>query len=230
MLKFIKFIMGVLFLPMVYAVTATFVQQMQERADWSHLELTTWWFIGGFSVWVMLYFFLPRPIRTYVLAHELTHALWGFVMGAKVSKLHVSSKGGSVTLTKTNTLITLAPYFFPFYTVLMLIAYCAINLWWDTNVYRPFWFALFGLTWAFHLTFTLSMLALHQPDILEHGRLFSYVVIYCINLATAAFLVNLLTERNLTEVSPMLSQHVTESYRTSWKYVQPLIGRVMALW
>ena len=39
------------------------------------------------------------------------------------------------------------------------------------------------MTWAFHLTFTLSTLRAHQTDIREGGRLFSYSVIYFLNLA-----------------------------------------------
>lgn len=230
MLKFLKLIIGLLLLPFVYAATRTFLLQLQVQDGWSHLANTTWWFLGGFAVWLLLFFILPRPIRTYVLAHELTHALWGFLMGAKVSNLKVSSKGGSVTLTKSNILITLAPYFFPFYSVLTLAIYLLINVWWDTSLYRPFWYALFGLTWAFHLTFTISMLALHQPDVHEHGRVFSYVVIYSINLITAAFLLNLLTDRKIAEVIPMLLDETKVAYQYSWSYLQPLIGQITATW
>ena len=48
----------------------------------------------GFFLWVSLYITMPRPIRTYVLAHELTHALWAWLMGAHVSGMSLSKKGG----------------------------------------------------------------------------------------------------------------------------------------
>jgi hypothetical protein len=226
MLKFIKCLIGILMLPLIVAVSRTFMSQLQASISWNQIEITTWWFAGGFVIWLLLFMMLPRPVSTYVLGHELTHALWGMLMGAKVSRLNVSSKGGSVTLTKSNLLITLAPYFFPFYSVIMLATYLLVNIWWDTSLYRPFWYALFGLTWAFHLTFTISMLAIHQPDIHEHGRIFSYTLIYCINLITAAYLVNLLTERNIAEVGPILLHEIKLAYLTCWQYVQPLTSRL----
>jgi len=230
MSKVLKWILGILLLPMTVAISLTFARQLQSDLDWQQVNLTTWWFAGGFVVWLILYFLLPRPMWTYVLGHECTHALWGLLMGAKVSRLKVGQQGGSVTLSKSNVLITLAPYFFPFYTALTLIAYLLIGIWFDMSLYRPFWFAVFGLTWSFHLTFTLSILAIHQPDIHEHGRLFSYVLIYCINLATAAALMNLLTDRPLAELGPMIWADTQTAYRYTWNAAQPLLGHLRAKW
>jgi hypothetical protein len=195
MLKFFKFLIGLLLLPAVAALALVFAGQLLHGAGLGELDVTTLWFLGGFAAWLLLFAIFPRPIRTYVLAHELTHALWGMIMGAKVSKLRVSARGGSVTLDKSNLWITLAPYFFPFYSALALIAYLLVELAWDTSTYLPFWYALFGLTWSFHLSFTVVILMTRQPDIHEHGRLFSYALILCINLLTASALLNLLTHQ-----------------------------------
>lgn len=230
MKRFLKWCIGLAALPAAVAATMTFAGQLQTDLAWRHLDQTTWWFAGGFAVWLLLYFLLPRPMWTYVLGHELTHAIWGLLMGAKVSRLKVSDRGGSVTLTKSNTLITLAPYFFPFYTVLTLIAYLLASLWLDMTIYRPFWYAVFGLTWAFHLTFTISMLGIRQPDIQEHGRLFSYTLIYLINLLTAAVLMNLLTEQPLSTLPPALWSNTSWCYEHLWQSAQPLLGHLTATW
>lgn len=228
--KLIKWFIGLLLLPLTAAISLTFAKQLQADLDIHQLDLTTWWFIGGFVIWLILYFLLPRPMWTYVLGHECTHALWGLLMGAKVSRLKVGQQGGSVTLTKSNVLITLAPYFFPFYTVLTLAAYLLAGLWIDMSLYRPFWYAVFGLTWAFHLTFTLSILAIRQPDIHEHGRLFSYVLIYIINLATATALMNLLTDRPITALGTEMWADTVTVYRATWDAAQPFIGQIKATW
>jgi len=230
MAKFIKFIVGLLLLPVVYATTITFIRQLDADAAWRSLDINTWWFMGGFCIWLLLFCIFPRPIRTYVLGHELTHALWGLLMGARVSRLRVTGKGGSVNLSKTNVLITLAPYFFPFYTVLTLIAYLLIDYGWDISYYKPFWYGLFGITWAFHLTFTVVMLGMRQPDIHEHGRLFSYVLIYCINLATASLLLNLLTNRPLASMPHMLWNQTLLSYRYCAAWLEPWLGFIKAKW
>jgi hypothetical protein len=220
MLKFLKLVIGLVLLPLASALTLVFMVQLQDGKGFDEIDRNGAWFIGGFVVWLLLFAMFPRPVRTYVLAHELTHALWGIMMGAKVSRLRVSHKGGSVTLNKSNFLITLAPYFFPFYTVLALGLYLLVELFVDTSTYLPFWYALFGLTWSFHLCFTLAALGTRQPDIQEHGRIFSYAVIYCVNIATAALLLNFLTSRPLASLWQSIHRETVDAYRTSALAVQ----------
>ena len=137
---------------------------------------------GGFALWLAVYYLLPSPVRTYVLAHELTHALWGVVMGARVRDIRVGRSGGYVALTKTNVLISLSPYFFPLYTMLLIAAYALLSCFRDMRPYYLLWLGLVGFTWGFHFTFTLTSLLQRQPDIEENGRLFSYAVIYLFNV------------------------------------------------
>ena len=146
------------------------------------LPASAWTLLSGFLLWLVIYFALPRPIRTYVLAHELTHALWASLMGAQVRRITLAKEGGSVVLSKSNILITLAPYFFPLYTVIVIIVHALLSLFYDTSDYEWVWLFLIGLTWAFHLTFTVSALLEHQTDILEYGRVFSLAFIYLINI------------------------------------------------
>ena len=114
-----KALLGLILLPFCLAVSRTLYALIQaiHPSSVAAVSLSAWWLLGGFIFWVVLFFALPRPFRSYVLAHELTHALWGWVMGARVSRIRVSKNSGSVSLSKTNFLITLAPYFFPLYTV-----------------------------------------------------------------------------------------------------------------
>lgn len=215
MVRFVKFLVGLLGLPLAAALTLVFVQQLQDGSGFARLDRNASWFAGGFLVWLVLFLTFPKPVRTYVLAHELTHALWGLFMGARVSRLRVTSRGGSVNVSKSNILITLAPYFFPFYFVLALGAFLLVRIRFDTTTYLPFWYALFGLTWSFHLCFTVATLAIHQPDIQEHGRIFSYVFIYCINLATAALLLSLLTGRPAADLGESVGRETMRCYRAA---------------
>lgn len=141
-----------------------------------------WALPAGFLLWVILFFLLPRPFRTYVLGHELTHAMWSIMMGGRVEKIKVGKSGGHVELTKTNFIITLAPYFFPFYTFLVIATYYIAGIWLEVEPFKAWWLGAVGITWAFHITFTIHMLADRQPDIQEHGRIFSYTVIYLMNV------------------------------------------------
>lgn len=142
----------------------------------------SWALPTGFAVSAALFFLMPRPYRTYVLGHELTHALWGLLAGARVGRIKVSRRGGHVMLSKSNFMVSLAPYFFPIYAGLVVTAWCIAGWFLDLEPYRNVWLVVVGLTWGFHITFTVYMLTQRQPDIEEHGRVFSYTVIYLANL------------------------------------------------
>ncbi len=209
-MRFVKFFIGVLLLPICVSVTLSLAAIV--KPAYGHTTAPFWALIVGFSLWLFLYFALPRPTRTYVLGHELTHALWAWLMGGGVRKLKVSNKGGSVHVTKTNFLITLAPYFFPFYTICVLALYGLISMFFDQRVYEPFWLGCVGLTWSFHLTFTIDMLRQHQPDVQEHGRLFSYAVIYILNVLGIAFWVVMVASPTLEDFVAQLQADYLSTY------------------
>ena len=184
LLRIVRFLVGLLLLPVCVAATRTLIVLVASihPATTAFLPPPAWALIGGFVLWVVLFATLPRPVRGYVLAHELTHALWGSLMGARVSDIRVSEEKGSVTLSKTNFLITLAPYFFPLYTVILVAAYYLLLAFFDVQPYYLYWLGLVGFTWGFHLTFTVSTLMQHQTDIEECGTVFSYAIIYLFNV------------------------------------------------
>lgn len=167
----------------------------------------------GFIVWVLIFFLLPRPVRTYVLGHELTHALWAVLMGGRVGRIKVGKEGGHVELTKTNFIITLAPYFFPFYTALVIAAYYLCSIWLNPAAYQVWWLGAIGLTWSFHITFTIHMLSQHQPDVQEHGRIFSYTIIYIMNVLVLTLLVIMLGQPRFIDFGPLLADKAVEAYR-----------------
>ena len=81
-MRLLRFFLGLLLLPVCVAVTGAGMQLVAglqpdtvRAVPPSALALG-----GGYLLWLAVYFTLPRPARTYVLAHELTHALWGWLM------------------------------------------------------------------------------------------------------------------------------------------------------
>jgi len=184
-----KFLVGLLLVPVAAALTRTafrslwILAEAPTRLPFIHVAAT----VAGVTIWLLAWNFLPPLTKTYVLGHELTHALWTLLFGGRPSNLKVSNAGGSVCVSKTNVWVSLAPYFFPFYTVVVLVAWLVLRAAWPAA--RPFApLALFwmGLTWAFHLTFTVRFLRGRQPDVQEHGVLFSLVLIYLLNVLTLA--------------------------------------------
>ena len=83
---------------------------------------------------------------------------------------------------KNNFLIALAPYFFPLYSILVIALYGALSLFVNMQPYGRLLYALVGVTWAFHFTFTCWMIPKNQTDLSDNGTIFSLVVIYLMNL------------------------------------------------
>ena len=183
-MRIVRLLLGLLLIPVCVALTLTAMSLLGEAQQdgTAMIPPTALAIATGYLLWIVLYYTMPRPIRTYILAHELTHALWGALMGARVSKLRVKKNHGSVTLSKTNFLITLAPYFFPLYTVLVVCGYYVLLLFYDVGHYYLFWLGLVGFTWGFHFTFTVAALSQSQEDVKTYGVVFSYAVIYAINI------------------------------------------------
>lgn len=230
MIKFLKLLIGLSLLPACWAVsTATYtLYQISGEAVPPH-GFEAWALPVGFVLWVVLYFLLPRPTRTYVLGHELTHALWALIMGGRVGNLKIDKSGGHVELSKTNFVITLAPYFFPFYTFLVLASYYLAGIWLEVELYKGWWLGAVGFTWAFHITFTLHMLAERQPDIQEHGRIFSYTVIYIMNALAIGIWMVMVGPPRLQTYSELLGQAFAEAYNYTWRQLV-LLWVALAKW
>jgi len=162
----------------------------------AYRPLVPYWFVGGFLAYLVVHFLFRKPILTYVVGHELTHALFAVLFGGSVKSFQASERGGQVTITKSNVLITLAPYFFPLYTYLVLGAYYVARAA-QATLLLPWLVLLAGGTFAFHLVLTVVFLLDDQKDIQEHGAFFSYPLILLFNIILTALVVRLLLARNM---------------------------------
>jgi len=217
MRRFAGFLAGVALLPFCAAMGMTFFSmlRMLQHGPLSAIPPAVWGLLGGFSIWVLVYALLPRPVWSYVLAHELTHALWGMLMGARVKRMKVSQAGGSVTLSKTNFLIALAPYIFPFYAMLVALLYLVLGWFYPVRAYEWLWFGAIGLTWGFHLTFTVSTLMEKQSDIQMYGAFVSYVFILLVNVTGLCLLVAAVSSVRFFDMAGFLVTHTTTAYRVA---------------
>lgn len=173
--KWCKALIGVLLLPLCLgtAKALLLVVRASGRAD------TVWVAMGaGAGCWIVVYLLLPRPMWVYVVGHELTHALWTWLFGGKVKRFKATAKGGQIEATRTNFLITLAPYFFPVYAAAIVLVFAAGHLVWGWAPYRIWFHFALGFAYAFHVSLTGQVLRTRQSDITRHGYLFSAVVIW----------------------------------------------------
>lgn len=190
MLKWSKLIVGILLLPA--CVGGAWALERVLRASG---QADTFWVavVAGAGCWLSIYLLLPKPMWVYVFGHELTHALWTWLLGGRVKKFKASSSGGHVVVTKNNFLIALAPYFFPLYAILVVAAF-VVGAWlWHWERCAVWFHLLLGAAYAFHITLTWHILKAEQTDISEQGYVFSAVVIFLGNLLVLIIGVPLLT-------------------------------------
>ena len=183
-LRLAKFVFGLALLPVCVALTMTLWRALciLAQSPTRLPMLPAFATVAGIAIWALIWLLLPPFTRTYILGHELTHAFWSVLFGGRASRLRVTPHGGSVRVTRNNVWVTLSPYFFPLYTFAVALLWM-LSAWLFPAVqpYSPVFLFWIGLTWSFHFTFTIRFLTVGQPDIREHGRLFSLTLIYALN-------------------------------------------------
>ncbi len=183
-------IVAIFLLPVAGLLTQSlftcFHQAAVDHRFWATQEFR--FFVIGVAAWVAVFFASiwafrePRPLRVYVFGHELTHAIWVWAMGGRVMRFKVRRDGGHIITDTNNFLIALAPYFYPLYSIAVIAVYGVVSLFYNVASFTPLLFGLLGVTWAFHMSFTLWMIPKGQSDLTYHGTFFSLVIIYVMNL------------------------------------------------
>ena len=115
------------------------------------------------------------------LEHELTHCLFAWLTGNRVTGLRVTLRqGGHMQFLGTgNWLIALAPYFFPTLTVLCLVLMLVFPFF--SGTYAQ---GIVGVTLAYHLTSTWTETHHAQTDLREAGFLFCWMFLPTANVAS----------------------------------------------
>ncbi|MFH1282216.1 MAG: hypothetical protein ABII27_00950 [bacterium] len=185
----IKFLIGLVLLPICIGLARSFILVI---ALFSKLSELSFLFLSGFAAYFIFELIFSKPIRTYVLGHELSHIVASLLCGGLPKKLKISKRGGSVSLTKTNFFISLAPYILPLYTCVVLGVYFIVKHYFNFYYIHYVFFAILGFSLAFHLRLTFFAVKQGQPDIEKTGVFFSLVFIVCVNLIVLVLLLKLL--------------------------------------
>ncbi|MBQ9738161.1 MAG: M50 family metallopeptidase [Alphaproteobacteria bacterium] len=142
------------------------------------------WFVLPFVVTSVGFFMLPFLSGSFlaIMEHELTHMLFAILTGHKPVDLEVNqNKGGYLSFQgEGNWLIALAPYFFPtFAFVVMLASLVYMGL--DKPLPDLYW-AVFGVMCGYHLASTILEIHPKQTDFKAAGYIFTMAFLPGINL------------------------------------------------
>jgi hypothetical protein len=201
--RLLRWTFALLLLPLCWVTSWTFLSRFsQATVDQDFWKTAEFWYFATGAL-LMLGWFWSGLLQTfflylYVLGHELTHAVFVLLYRGKVMDFHVSADGGYITTNKTNLVIALSPYFVPFWAVVCVVVYAAVRYFADLSAgWDRVLFAVMGVTWTFHMVWTLWMIPRDQPDLKENGTFLSLVIIYLANLLVLAALLCVAAESPL---------------------------------
>ncbi|NUO82068.1 hypothetical protein HUU05_18510 [candidate division KSB1 bacterium] len=176
MRNFSKLLLLFLFTPLLYAFVAKSFLFL-----FSHfVELWSNWFLYGALLYVILYVALLWAKLGFLetFEHEMAHMVMGYLFFNN-AKAFVASwrKEGFVQFSRIpNTLIILAPYFLPVFTLPFLFAKPFV-----TKAAHNFVNFFLGLTLAFHLISMLREFGPKQSDIFRVGLKSSLIIVFVFN-------------------------------------------------
>jgi len=197
--RLLRWMAALCLLPFALLTTVTFFQGLNLAVQNNKFftGVPFYFFTLGFILMAIAFF--SKATRSfclylYVLGHELTHALFIVLCLGRVSGFKVGLNGGHVLTNKTNLLIALSPYFVPFWSLLFLLVYTVTRQFVAIPYAEQLLYGGVGLTWGFHILWTLWMIPRDQPDLKENGTFLSLVIIYLVNLTLLAVFLCLASE------------------------------------
>lgn len=133
-----------------------------------HLTTVHWAGSGLLAGMVFWYLFRYRLSFFGVFDHEFTHLSMGLLFFYRPHSFEVQKHSGAFHLYGNNFFVTLAPYYFPTFTVFLI----ALSPLLQARFYFPFLFFL-GFVHGYHILHKLLSFHVNQSDLQKEGLLFS---------------------------------------------------------
>ncbi len=188
MKKAIFIILTALFVLLSASAAVEFIRVLKNFSISSKIEF---FFLLGFIVYLVIHMIFYKPVFIHVMSHELTHMLWAALFGGKTKELRVAREGGRVMISKSNFLISLAPYFFPLYTFIFILIYIIAD-----KKFLPYIAFFIGASLAFHIALTLYSLMINQKDLHEDSNIvFSIVFVLFMNIIIIILVLSILSNK-----------------------------------
>ena len=160
---FLKLTIGICSLPVIYAVSVCFVDELMK------VELSvSRSFTAGVGGFLGVYLFVWEPVVFYKKGQKMVEALVKFF----------------------SPLVKVAPFVLPIYTMFIFTVFLLLNLWRNVTEYIPVFMFLIGFSLALHLVFSAKTLRSKQGDSLKSGYLFGFSLIYILDVVIVAAFFN----------------------------------------
>lgn len=176
MSRLFKLLLSPLWLPLLWVTGAGFWRYIGHAPPTGRREL---FFLGGLLLYFILLLLSRNRGRSFAhtFEHEMTHLVVGMLFLKSPSKFKVGKHEGETYLSGSNFVISLAPYFLPLWAMIPLLLLPLLN---PAGTYGAL--ALLGFLYGLHLYSTIHEFGFYQPDIKEHGRIFSLLCVFTLNV------------------------------------------------
>ena len=168
LLSILKFIIGVSLLPIVYAASICFAQELIKLEP--QVVRSFIWGIMGF---LGLYLFVWEPVILFKKGQRILEFIFRFFA----------------------PLVKIAPFVLPIYTLLFCAAYLICLQFADMPGYIPVFIFSIGFSLALHLVFCSKTLRSKQGDSLKAGYIFGFAWIYILDALFLGLFFNLAFEK-----------------------------------
>lgn len=183
----INFILAILKWPlallMVFLIIPAFKTDMMILYNGLTLTVLGWFFLPLLMM-ILLWLVIPGLSGSFlsILEHELTHMVFAVLTFHSPHDINVQrGVGGNFIYTGNgNWLISIAPYFFPTSSVLVILL--GLFYFFMGQTLPPFYWAILGVMTGYHLISTLDEIHLGQTDFKSAGYLFSILFLPAANL------------------------------------------------
>lgn len=160
-----KFILGVCFLPFVYAVTVSYLDEFR-LLDKSFGD---YFWSGGITL-VLVYFFVWEPASLYSKGQRLLEFVFNFF----------------------KPLVKVAPYVLPVYAIIIFAVYGLLSPFIKSAWLIRYTLFLLGLAMTLHIVYSAKMLRSKKNDFLKGNYIFGFSFIYILDLTLLALFMSLL--------------------------------------
>ncbi|MFB0535413.1 MAG: hypothetical protein ACETWR_10565 [Anaerolineae bacterium] len=217
--KLINLLLSALLAPLIYSFLYEACLFFIANADFYLVS----WFTYGFLFYIVIYILILQHIIDFIeiFEHELGHAIVAWLFLKDVREFWVSPEGGKVNwLDGSDSLITLAPYYLPVFTIPLAVI--------QPFVFYPIHLIidfLIGFTLAFHYAALFRKeFRWSQSDIKKTGRIFSFCVVCILNIIVLVIILCIVSRNYLGILNYFKNSfaRTPESYQTALRILTML--------
>ncbi len=163
----LKFAAGIFLLPVVYALTMAFIDEIK-MVDKASVDM----FIAGIITFLAFYLFVYDPGKVYKKGEQIAEQATRFF----------------------SPLVKVAPFVIPIYSIILFLVYLAVSTVIKSSGLLHFVLFFLGMSLVFHLVFGARALHSRKKDFLMASYIFSFDFVYIITIAVFVLIFSVLFE------------------------------------